>query len=134
MVKPAMSALEAALRSESLLDREAAAMQLAAAGIEGARVLIRLALDRGAITAARVTALRHLQPDKMDIAALRALLGDAVPVLRLLALEKVEQAHVTLLSPQVEILTRDPATVWDLDEEIAVARVAARVLVSLAGS
>jgi len=125
------SVLEAGLRSESLLERESAASKTVAAGIEGIRVLTRIASDPLASIGARVTALRHLPPEQVDVSALRALLGDAIPVLRLLALEKVQQAHLIHLAPQVEILTRDPAVVWDLDEEISVAGVAARVLASL---
>jgi hypothetical protein len=131
MVKNEPGALEASLRSASLLERETAALQVAATGVEGVRVLTRIASDPKACTDARVTALRHLPSGEMDLSALRALLGDATPVVRLLALGKVQEARVTLLAPQVVTLTSDPAIVWDLDEEIAVARVAARVLASL---
>ena len=131
MVTGDLDALDAGLRSQGLVDREVAAAKLAAAGRDGARVLAKVATDVGAPPAVRVTALRHLPADNGAANALRTLLHDALPVLRVVALGKVEQSHAATLAPLVEPLTRDPATFWDLDEEIAVADVAARVLASL---
>jgi hypothetical protein len=131
MVTNELDGLEAGLRAVGLFEREVAATKLAAAGREGGRVLAAVATDRGAATAVRVTALRHLPADDEAVDALRELLGDALPVIRVVALDKVEAARALALAPLVEALTRDPATMWDLDEEIAVARVAARVLASL---
>ncbi|WP_437946522.1 hypothetical protein WME98_37485 [Sorangium sp. So ce296] len=131
MVTDDLGALEAGLRSEGFLDREVAATKLVAAGRDGARVLVQVATDRGAPQAVRVTALRHLPADEGATDALRTLLGDGLPVLRVVALDKVEQARAAVLAPLVEALTRDPATFCDLDEEISVADVAARVLASL---
>jgi hypothetical protein len=126
-----LTGLEAGLRSEGLLERDVAAAKLIGAGREGARVLATVAADRSAAPAVRVTALRHLPADDEAVDVLRSLLGDALPVLRSIALGKVEEAHAISLAPLVEALTRDPARFWDLDEEIAVAHVAARVLASL---
>jgi hypothetical protein len=124
-------ALEKSLRSEALVDRELAAKKLAEAGEQGARALIRVATDQAAPSAVRVTAARYL-PVAEDIeGALASLLSDPLPVLRFLSLQKAEQVHATRLAPLVEALTRDPATFWDLDTEIAVREIATRVLASL---
>jgi hypothetical protein len=131
MVTGVRGGLEARLRSERLVVREVAAERLAATGRLDARVLARVATDVGAPTAVRVTALRHLPADDGAADALRMLLDDALPVIRVVALGKVEQSHAVALAPLVEPLTRDPGTFWDLDVEIAVADVAARVLASL---
>lgn len=132
MVTGELAGLEAGLRSPGLLIREVAAARLAAGGRVEARVLAKVATDVGAPPAVRITALRYLPADDGAANALRTLLDDALPVLRVLALGKVEQSHAAAFAPLVEPLTREPATFWDLDEEIAVAEVAARVLASLA--
>jgi hypothetical protein len=131
MVSTELNELEVGLRSEGFLDREVAAQKLMAAGRDGVRVLATVATDQRATTAARVTALRHLPAGEQSIEALRALLNDALPVLRVVALRKVEETGVTIVMPLVEALTRDRASFWDLDEEVIVADVAARVLGSL---
>ena len=89
------------------------------------------ALDQSLPGQVRVTALRHLPADAMVPDMLRALLSDALPVIRILALEKTEQAQARELMPLVEKLTHDPAVLWDLDDEIFVAKVATRVLAAL---
>jgi hypothetical protein len=131
MVAADLDALERRLAYAELLDREVAAASLAAAGGDGARVLARVAGDERAPSHVRVTALRHLPVAEASPETLRRLLEAPLPVIRVLALEKIEQARATTLTALVEALTRDPSSFWDLDEEIAVAEVAARVLRAL---
>jgi hypothetical protein len=71
-------------------------------------VLARIAADDAAPTEVRVPALRHLPANAASADLLSKLLDSAAPVLRVLALEKIEQAHVTTLAAAVERLTRDP--------------------------
>ncbi len=128
-----IDALEQDLRSKPPLERELAARRLLAAGGRGLQVLATVAMDVGAPSSVRVTALRHLPEHAPIEDTLRALLEDALPVLRLKALEKAEKANAKALASLVEKLTTDPAIVWDLDDEHVVATVAARVLAVLRG-
>src|SRR4051812_39848376 len=132
MTGTTLPSLEAALRSTVFLDREIAGRTLADSGSGGARVLASVVADVAAAPEARVTALRHLPAGEEIDHALRVALNDALPVIRVLALKKVTEAHATGLRTLVEPLTRDPASFWDLDEEISVAAVAAHTLASLA--
>jgi hypothetical protein len=123
--------LEKRMWSDTFLVREDAAMKLAEEGERGARVLAKIATDQGVPAAVRVTAIRHLKAFDGIEHALASLLTDALPVLRVWALEKTQQTHSTGLRSTVKELTRDPARFWDLDEEISVAEVATRVLEAL---
>jgi hypothetical protein len=46
----------------------------------------------------------------------------------------VEDARARALIPLIRKLTADPATYWDLDEEIVIGAVASRVLASLSSA
>lgn len=126
-----MNELERQLRSGTPSESEAAAHQLAERG--DAQVLAAVATDATAEGSARVTALRYLPPTIEFEKTLAALLADPYAVLRVIALEKVAEAHVASLLPLVEQLTHDPARFWDLDEEISVAETASRTLAALRG-
>jgi hypothetical protein len=81
--------------------------------------------------ASRLTALRHLPANEEAVPVLRRLLNDPLPSLRNVALHKAEDARARTLIALIRKLAADPATYWDLDEEIAVATVARQVLDSL---
>jgi len=131
MVARDLSTLAQALGSAAFLERELAATELLAHGRDGQRVLRDVARDMNSPTEVRVTALRHAPADAELVAALHTLLGDPQPVIRVLALEKAGRARATTLRPLLEKLAHDRTSFWDLDEEIVVAEVAARVLADL---
>lgn len=131
MVTAVLGPLAAQLRSDALIDREVAAAGLVQAGREGLGVLAAVAMDALETPATRLTALRHLPANEEIGPLLRLLLDDPLPTLRSVALDKAEQARARTLIPLVRRLTADPASYWDLDEEIVIGAVARRVLESL---
>ena len=134
MVIDELPPLEKQLRSEELIDREVAATRLAQAGHDGVRMLAAIAIDTSASPASRLTALRHLPADEEAVPVLRLLLNDPLATLRHGALNKAEDARARALIPLIRKLTADPATYWDLDEEIVIGAVASRVLASLSSA
>lgn len=132
MVVADLAAQELRLKSAAFVERELAAVELAGMGGDGAAVLRRVATDKSLPAEVRVTALRHLPADEDAIEALRTLLADPSPVIRVLALESARRARATVLLPAIEALIPDRAAFWDLDEQLVVGEVAARVRDALA--
>jgi hypothetical protein len=124
--------LERDLRDGDFCVSDIAAQQLAAAGTPGCRVLVSVALDDAAATAARIAAVRNL-PAAPHAAAFAHLLTDRLPVLRLWALNKVDEAKLVELRDVVASLCDDSAIVRDLCEDICIGDLARRVLGNLRG-
>ena len=121
------------LRSPTFLVRELAAAELARAGVDGALALAQVALDARCDESVRVTAVRHFAAAHGDdlCDALRILLGDPSPAIRLWAIAKVADAKLVSLVDLVTKLTTDETVVWDLDEERSVAKAATEALARL---
>jgi hypothetical protein len=113
------------------MDQHGAALQLATRG--GHDLLGIIAADIAAPTVARVTALRYADAGKVS-SVVGTLLSDSVPVIRLIALEKIKEGSLREHMPRVEKLIDDPAQIVDLEDTFVVGVVAREVLATLGAS